>query len=137
MKDAEFCDFWRGKIMSAHVLISGTLFRSPEERTGKTSGKNFVAATIKVRDGEAAQYWRVLAFSDSAQNELLRLDDGDAVSVQGGMRAEAYSKDGELRVGLTVADVVLPLRRPKKRQEPEPQERQAAEPVPFDDAISF
>jgi single-stranded DNA-binding protein len=62
----------------------------------------------------------VLAFSDTAQAELLRLDDGDAVSVQGALRAEAYSKDGEARVGLTViADAVLPLRRAKKRQEPE------------------
>jgi hypothetical protein len=31
----------------------------------------------------------VLAFSDTAQAELLRLDDGDAVSVQGALRAEA------------------------------------------------
>src|SRR5215472_17602384 len=109
--------------MSAHVLISGTLFRSPEERTGKTSGKNFVVATVRVRDGEAAQYWRVLAFSDTAQSELLRLEDGDALAVQGSLRAEAYSKDGEPRVGLTViADVVLPLRRPRKREE-----RQAAQ----------
>ena len=60
----------------------------------------------------------MLAFSDTAQAELLRLDDGDAVSVQGALRAEAYSKDGEARVGLTViADAVLPLRRAKKRQE--------------------
>ena len=77
--------------MSAHVLISGTLFRAPEERTGKTSGKSFVAATIKVRDGEAAQFWRVLAFSDTAQSELLRLDDGDALAVQGGLRAVAIA----------------------------------------------
>ena len=122
--------------MSAHVLISGTLFRSPEERTGKTRGKNFVAATLRVRDGESAQYWRVLAFSESAQSELLRLDDGDAVSVQGGLRAEAYVKFGEPRVGLTVlADAVLPLRRAKKPREPElqEQERQAA----FDDVIPF
>ena len=41
--------------MSAHVLISGTLFRAPEERTGKTSGKHFVAATIKVRDGDSGR----------------------------------------------------------------------------------
>jgi hypothetical protein len=38
-----------------------------------------------VRDGEAAQYWRVLAFSGTAQAELLRLADGDALSVQGGL----------------------------------------------------
>src|SRR5215831_21170551 len=42
-------------IMSAHVLVSGTLFRAPEERTGKTSGKHFVAATVKVRDGDSGR----------------------------------------------------------------------------------
>ena len=59
------------------------------------------------------------------------------LSVQGGLRAEAYSKDGEARVSLTVvAACVLPLRRAKKpRQEPEPQERQAAQA--YDDAIPF
>jgi single-stranded DNA-binding protein len=120
-------------IMAAHVLISGTLFHAPEERTGKTSGKNFVAATLKVRDGEAAQFWRVLAFSPEAQSELLRLDDGDALAVQGGLRAEAYEKGGEPRVGLTVlADAVLPLRRPRKRQEPE-----RAPAAAYDDAIPF
>jgi single-stranded DNA-binding protein len=120
--------------MTAQVLVQGTLFHSPEQRTGKTSGKNFVAATIKVRDGEAAQFWQVLAFSAEAQNELLRLDDGDALSVQGGLRAEAYEKGGEPRVSLTVlADAVLPLRRPRKRQEPERQERGTA----YDDAIPF
>jgi len=50
----------------------------------------------------------VLAFSDTAQAELLRLDDGDALSVQGALRVEAYSKDGEPRVGLTViADAAI------------------------------
>ena len=55
--------------------------------------------------------------------------------MQGGLRAEAYSKDGELRVGLTViADAVLPLRRSRKREQP--QERQAAH-ADYDDAIPF
>jgi hypothetical protein len=67
--------------------------------------------------------------SAEAQNELLRLDDGDALSVQGGLRAEG----GEPRVRLTVlADAVLPLRRPRKRQEPE-----RAPAAAYDDAIPF
>jgi len=120
--------------MAAHLLVQGTLFRAPEPRTGKTSGKSFVAATLKVRDGEAAQFSRVLAFSSAAQGELLRLDDGDVLSVQGGLRAEAYEKGGELRVRLTVlADAVLSLRRPRKGQGPERQEQAAA----YDDAIPF
>jgi single-stranded DNA-binding protein len=119
--------------MAAQVLVQGTLFHSPEPRTGKASGKSFVAATIRVRDGEATQFWKVLAFSSEAQSELLRLDDGDALSVQGGLRAEAYEKGGEPRVSLTVlADAVLALRRPRKRQEPE-----RAPAAVYDDAIPF
>jgi hypothetical protein len=34
--------------MTAHVLITGTLFRAPEPRTSK-NGKPFVTATIRVR----------------------------------------------------------------------------------------
>jgi hypothetical protein len=79
----------KGKLGHALHLASvqGTLFHSPEERTGRASGKNFVAATVKVRDGDAAQFWKVLAFSAEAQSELMRLDDGDALSVQGSLRA--------------------------------------------------
>jgi hypothetical protein len=62
--------------------------------------------------------------------ELLRLDDGDALSVQGGRRAEAYEKGGEPRASL--ADAVLALRRPRKRQEPE-----RAPAAAYDDAIPF
>jgi single-stranded DNA-binding protein len=120
--------------MTAQVLVQGTLFHPPEQRPGKTSGKSFVAATIRVRDGEAAQFWKVFAFSAEAQSELMRLDDGDALSVQGGLRAEAYAKDGEPRVSLTVlADAVLPLRRPKKPREPERQEPERQ--VAYDDPL--
>ena len=55
--------------------------------------------------------------------------------MQGALRAEAYSKDGEARVGLTViADAVLPLRRAKKRQEPEQRHERAAA---YDATIPF
>jgi hypothetical protein len=37
--------------MSAHVLITGTLFRAPEQRTSK-NGKPFVTATLKAKDGD-------------------------------------------------------------------------------------
>jgi hypothetical protein len=36
--------------MTAHVLITGTLFRPPEQRTSK-AGRLFVTATLKVKDG--------------------------------------------------------------------------------------
>jgi hypothetical protein len=39
-----------------------------------------------VRDGGAVQFWRALAFSGDTQSELMRLDDGDALSVRGGLK---------------------------------------------------
>lgn len=113
--------------MTAHVLISGTLFRAPEQRTSK-AGKAFVTATIRAKDGEGSQFWRVIVFSESAGAELLRLGDGDAVSVQGALRVETYEKDGATKISLTcIADSVLALRQsPKqrtKKEQPDPQAR--------------
>jgi single-stranded DNA-binding protein len=105
--------------MSTLCLISGVLYRAPEQRTSK-AGRAFVTATIKARDGDAAQFWRVTAFSETAQTELLRLGDGDSVSVQGAMRAEIFRPDGgEPRISLSlVADSVLALRQPAKTRQP-------------------
>ena len=63
-------------------------------------------------------WWKVLVFSESAGAELLRLSDGDAVSVQGALRVETYDKDGETKISLTcIADAILPLRAaPKERK---------------------
>jgi hypothetical protein len=38
--------------VTAHILISGTLYRAPEQRTSK-SGKPFVTGTLRVKDGDA------------------------------------------------------------------------------------
>ncbi|MFZ3328754.1 MAG: hypothetical protein WA231_24025 [Methylocella sp.] len=40
--------------MSAFILITGTLFRDPEQRTSK-NGKPFVTATLRVKDGNESQ----------------------------------------------------------------------------------
>jgi hypothetical protein len=129
--------------MSAFVLVSGSLFRAPEQRTSK-AGKLYVTATIKARDGDALQFWRVTGFSDSVQTELMRLGDSDAVSVQGGLKAELYAKDGgEQKLSLSIiAEHVLPLRQPRKPREPDsdkasPRERTAGADRPFDDPIPY
>jgi single-stranded DNA-binding protein len=102
--------------MSVLALVTGQLYRPPEQRTSK-AGKLFVAATLKVKDGEAAQWWRVTAFSETAQAELMRPGDGDGVAVQGPFKAELYDKDGEHRVSLNlVADQVLALRPPPRKR---------------------
>jgi single-stranded DNA-binding protein len=112
--------------MTAYALVLGSLFRAPEQRTSK-AGKLYVTATIKAKDGDAFQFWRVTAFSESVQTELMRLTDGDALSVQGGLKAETYEKDGATKLSLSViADHVLALRQP-----PNPSGRMSAYPPPL------
>jgi hypothetical protein len=106
------------------ALVTGSLFRAPEQRTSK-AGRPFVTATIKAKDGDALQFWRLTVFSQSAQDELMRLGEGDALSAQGAMKAELYRPEGgEPKLSLSmVADHVLAVRQP-------PKERKPKEPAP-------
>jgi single-stranded DNA-binding protein len=120
----------------------GTLFRPPEQRTSK-NGNPFVTATLKAKDGDALQWWKVIAFSESVQTELMRLGDGDALSVQGALKVETYEKDGATKLSLSVvADHVLAQRQPPKPRElggekPPPRERGTGADRAFDDAIPY
>jgi single-stranded DNA-binding protein len=107
-----------------------------------------VTATIRVKDGDASQWWRVTVFSESAQAELMRLTEGDSCCVQGAFKAELYQREaGEARVSLSIiADHVLALRQPKigsAAYSRKPKERDAAPPcwagaaAAFDDGIPF
>jgi single-stranded DNA-binding protein len=81
----------------------------------------------------------VLAFAETARAELMRLTDGDALSVQGALKAETYEKDGATRLSLSVvADHVLALRQPRrvKKANPETDARRPEAPA-FDDSIPF
>jgi Single-strand binding protein family len=92
------------------ALITGTIFREVTQRTAKT-GRPFVTATLGVKDGEASAFVKVTAFSDTAQSELLRLSEGDALSVQGALKIETYlATSGATKVSLSiVAEQILTL----------------------------
>jgi single-stranded DNA-binding protein len=123
--------------MSTYVLVSGSLFHAPEQRTSK-AGKPFVTATIKSKDGEAVQWWKIVAFAECAQAELLRLGDGDAVACQGALKIETYEKDGETKIALSIiANNVLALRKPRESDKISPSEQPARADRPFDDAIPY
>jgi single-stranded DNA-binding protein len=124
--------------MTAYALVTGTLFRAPEPRASK-SGKPFVTATLKAKDGDALQWWRVVAFSEIAQSALQRLGDGDAVTCQGPLKVESYEKDGETKLSLSlVADHVLALRQaPKPREKSSPSEQPARVNRDFDDPLPY
>jgi hypothetical protein len=120
--------------MTAHILLSGVLHKTAETRVSK-NGRQYTLAKIRVKDGEATQWWQIFAFSDSAQLELRRLDEGDALAVQGVPKFEIYCPEGaEPRVSLSITvDSVLALRQPpkeRKKKEPAPAPARAEKPAP-------
>jgi single-stranded DNA-binding protein len=109
--------------MTVHVLVTGTLFRAAEQKISQSS-KRYVVATLKAAsvDASNSEFWSVLAFSDTAQAELLRLGINEKLSVQGGLKLETYAaSNGETRISRTVfADNVLALRAAPKEKKPKP-----------------
>jgi single-stranded DNA-binding protein len=125
--------------VTTYALVTGTLFRSPEQRASK-NGNPFATATIRAKDGDASQFWRITAFTESVQSELMRLGEGDAVSVQGPLKAEIYEvSSGEKRISLgVIADHVLALRQPPTpRERTSPSERPAGPNRDLNDAIPY
>jgi single-stranded DNA-binding protein len=105
--------------MSAFALITGALFRAPEQKTSK-AGKPYVIAMVKVAADNTVEFWSVMAFSDSVQAELLRLNEGDKISAQGSLKVEPYTaRDGQVRIKRTCfADRILALRPPPREKSP-------------------
>jgi single-stranded DNA-binding protein len=104
--------------MSVAILINGSIFREPQQRTSQ-SGKRYVVTTIKAAaaDNSTSDFWSVLAFGDTAGAELLRLAIGERVTIQGGLKLETYEKNGETKISRTIfADHVLALRAPPKER---------------------
>jgi single-stranded DNA-binding protein len=115
--------------MTVAILISGSIFREPQQRTS-SSGRKYVTTTLKAAaaDNATSDFWSVLAFGDTAGAELLRLAIGERLAVQGSMKVELYTaaSDGKTKISRTVfADHVLPLRQPPKERKP-----RAAKPAP-------
>jgi single-stranded DNA-binding protein len=115
--------------MTAHILVTGVLFRDPQSRTSK-AGKPFVTATIRSREGDGSQFWRVTCFSESAGEDLMRLSDRDALSAAGAFKQEQWqAQDGTIKHGLAViADRILPL-----KPEPRAKKPKAERPAPLPD----
>jgi hypothetical protein len=102
--------------MTARVLLSGILFRAPTRKTSKT-GHPFVIAKVREGSGDAARWWTIFVFSESAIEEIERLGDGEAIAASGTFEATIWTPEGrEPRVNLTMtADAILSAHRPKKR----------------------
>jgi single-stranded DNA-binding protein len=102
--------------MSVHILVSGSLFKNPELKTAK-SGKTYATASIRTAsaDNTAADFWNLLVFSTSVQEELMRLTEGEKLSAQGSLKLEIYNG----KISRTVfVDTILPLRAPPRERKP-------------------
>jgi len=104
--------------MSARALISGRLWKNPERRISG-AGKPFGSASVRVGNGDAAVWWKVLAFAEDVLEELLSLHDGDAVAVTGEFKAETYDGRDGPRISYTLfCDRLISAKR-RKREETE------------------
>jgi single-stranded DNA-binding protein len=105
-------------------LISGKLFRAPEVRTSK-AGRQFVTASVLVKESEGSSFVRIAAFSETVQAELMRLADGDAIAVQGPLKIETYkAADGETKLSLSiVTNQILAHKQPPKKREVKPDQQ--------------
>jgi hypothetical protein len=56
--------------MTVHAIITGALHGAPETRAAKT-GRDYVTATLRARDGDELRFINVISFSESAQTELM------------------------------------------------------------------
>jgi single-stranded DNA-binding protein len=104
--------------MSVAVLVTGTLFKEPQQRTSQ-AGRRFVVATIKATttDNSGSDFWSALAFGDTAGAELLRLGLNEKLAVQGTLKLETFEKNGETKISRTIfVDHVLALRPPPKEK---------------------
>jgi hypothetical protein len=104
--------------MTISVMITGSLWREPAQKTSK-AGKPFVAATVKVAADNETQFWTALAFGETTQADLMRLAEGEKLAVQGALKIEAKIQDGAVKIYRTVfVDAVLSLK-------PAPRERKS------------
>lgn len=107
--------------MTVHVLVTGTLFRAAERRTSST-GKSYVKAALRSAavDNSGSEFFDVLTFSETAGDELLRLETNERVAIQGALKLELYAPEGKPpKIQRTIfVDHVLALRAPRKDKKP-------------------
>ena len=134
--------------MSDRAIVAGVVFRAPVEKISK-AGRPYVLATIRSGSGEAVRWWKAFVFSESAIEEIKRLEDGDPIAVTGEFDCSIYAPAGaETRLSWSIrVDAVLSARaKPKasksKAENAAPEGRTGL-PQPdqggrdFDDSIPF
>lgn len=81
--------------MAIDALVSGRIYKKPQSRVA-ASGKRFVTTVVRAAArNEDALFVSVIAFSTSACDALLALEDGDSVALAGELTPKIYTpRDG-------------------------------------------
>jgi hypothetical protein len=111
--------------------IQAVLHKAPQQRISK-NGNEFVIADVRMRSGEGVQFVKVFAFSEHVRTEIMRLGEGETLTVQGPLDAKLYEGERGPRVSLSLtADYALGLRQPPKERKKKVAEpaRQVSEPA--------
>jgi hypothetical protein len=106
--------------MSDRAIVMGVLFKAPVEKTSK-AGKPYLLATIRSGSGEVVRWWKAFVFSESAIEEIKRLEDGDPIAVAGEFDCQTYAPAGaESRLNWTIRpDAVLSARAKPRTAKPQ------------------
>src|SRR5260221_14737997 len=108
--------------MTAFALVTGSLWKNPEQRSSAKTGKLFTVATIRAGSDASGggDFWSITCFSESAQLELLRLEAGDAVAVKGRLEIKTYTPaDCANKIGRSIfSDSAIGLRPPPREKKP-------------------
>jgi single-stranded DNA-binding protein len=115
--------------MSISTLLIGSLHRAPDTKTSK-SGKDYVVASVKVYNGNEAEFWTTLAFGDDTREALLTCAEGEKVALQGSPKFEANGTDdqGHLKLRRSLFVDAILTARPKPRGRKPKVETAAPEP---------
>ena len=104
--------------MSARVLLSGVLDKTPVRMTSKV-GKTYLRSSARDGKGPDAKRWTVFVFSETAIEALEAPTVGEAFAASGPFEANIWVPEGcEPRVNLSLTvDAILTTRRPKAKTE--------------------
>jgi single-stranded DNA-binding protein len=85
--------------LSIEAAFLDSIVRVPEQKTSK-NGKPYLRFTVRVGEGDQAQFVSVMYFgSDAAE---LQMAPGTRIYVEGSLRLDKWEKDGQPRSGLSV-----------------------------------
>ena len=84
-----------------HTAFFGSLARDSEVKTAK-SGKPYMRFSVRVSDGDNAQYVSVMAFDAETIGLTDKMLKGASVYVEGRLALEEYEKDGVKRQIMSV-----------------------------------